>query len=84
MQNSRQYTFIKITGMLKAENIMLNKYYIWDILQIYWKEVTVIFNENNINLPRVVPIKCQDKIKVRPLIKRELLFFHLMLKQGIM
>ena len=59
----------KITGMLKTENINLNKYYIWDMLQIDWKEVTVTFNGNKINLPRVVTIKLQDKIKVRHLIK---------------
>ena len=73
----------KITGMLKAENIKLNKNYIWDMLEIDWKEVTVTFNENKINLPRVVKIKLQDKIKVRHLMNREPLLFHLMLKQGI-
>ena len=43
-----------------------------------------MFNENKINLPRVITIKLQDKIKVKHLMKRELLLFHLMLKQGIM
>ena len=47
----------KITGTLKTENIKLNKNYIWDTLEIYWKEVTVTFNENKINFPRVVTIK---------------------------
>ena len=74
----------KITGTLKAENIKLNKNYIWDMLEIDSKEVTVTFNENKINLPTVVTIKLHDKIKLRCLIKRELLLFHLMLKQGIM
>ena len=74
----------KITGMLKAENIKLNKNYIWDMLEIDWKEVTVTFNDIKINLPRVVTIKLQDKIKVRHLMKREPLLFNLMLKQGIM
>ena len=69
----------KITGMLKPENIKLNKNYIWDTLEIDWKEVTVTFNDNKINLPRVVTIKLQDKIKM----KKEPLLFHLMLKQGI-
>ena len=64
--------------MLKAENIKLNKIYIWDTLGIAWKEVTVTFNGNKIDLPRVVIIKLQDKIKVR-----RLMLFHLMLKQGI-
>ena len=41
----------KITGALKAENIKLNKNYIWDRLEIDWKDVTVTFNENEINLP---------------------------------
>ena len=70
--------------MLKAENIKPNKNYIWDMLKIDWKEVTVTFNENKFNLLRVVTIKCQDKVKVRCLMKRELLLFHLKLKQGIM
>ena len=43
----------------------------------------VTFNENKISLPRVVTIKLQDKIKVRCLMKREPLLFHLILKQGI-
>ena len=73
----------KITGMLKPENIKLNKNYIWNMLEIDWKEVIVIFNDNKVNLPRVVTIKLQDKIKIRCLMKKEPLLFHLMLKQGI-
>ena len=42
------------------------------------------FNGNKIDLPKVVIIKLQDKIKVRRLMNREPLLFHLMLKQGIM
>ena len=73
----------KMTGMLKAKNIKLNKNYIWDMLEIDWKEVTVTFNDNKVNLPRVVTIKLQNKIKVRHLMKREPLLFYLMLKQRI-
>ena len=73
----------KIIGMLKAENINLNKNYLWDTLEIDWKEVTVTFIGNKIDLPKVVIIKLQDKIKVRRLMNREPLLFHLMLKQGI-
>ena len=69
--------------MLKAKNIELNKNYIGDTLEIDQKEVTMTFNENKINLPRLVTIKLQDRIKVRHLMNRELLLFHLMLKQGI-
>ena len=34
----------KIIGTLKAENIKLIKNYLWDTLEIDWKEVTVTFN----------------------------------------
>ena len=40
----------KIIGTLKAEYGKLNKNYIWDMLEIDWKEVTVTFNENKMNL----------------------------------
>ena len=46
----------KIIGTLKPENIKLNQNYIWDTLEIDWKEVTMTFNDNKINLPRVVTI----------------------------
>ena len=60
----------KITGMLKSENIKLNKNYISDMLEIDWKEVTVTFNDKTINLPRVVTIKLQNRIKIRCLMKK--------------
>ena len=39
----------KIIGMLKAKSIKLNKYYLWDTLEIDKKEVTVTFNGNKID-----------------------------------
>ena len=73
----------KVIGMVKAENIKVNKNYLIDTLEIDWKEVTGTFNNNKINLPKIVVIKPQDKIKVRRLTNRKPLLFHLMLKQGI-
>ena len=73
----------KIRGMLKPKNIKLNKNYSWDTMEINWKEVTMTFNDNKINLPKIVVIKLQDKIKVRRLMNREPLLFHVMIKQGI-
>ena len=73
----------KTIGRLKAKNIKLNKNYLWDTLEIDWIEVTVTFNGNKIDLPKVVIVKLQDKIKVRRLMNRKPLLFHLMLKQGI-
>ena len=70
----------KFMGMLKTENIKLNKSYIWDTLEIDWKEVSVTFNDNKVNLPRIVTIKLRDKIKIRSMMKKEPLLFHIMLK----
>ena len=55
----------KIIGTLKAKNIKLIKNYSCDTLEIDWKEVTVTFSGDKIDLLRVVIIKLQDKIKVR-------------------
>ena len=73
----------KTRGMLKPENIKLNRNYIWDTLEIDWKEVSVTFHDNKINLPRIITIKLRDKIKIRCLMKKEPILFHIMLKQGI-
>ena len=73
----------KIKGTLKSKNIKLNKNYLWDTLETDWKEVTVTFNDKKIELPRIGAIRIWDKIKVRRLINRELLLFHVMIRQGI-
>ena len=73
----------KITGMLNSENVKLNQNYIWDTLEIDSKEVNMTFNGNKVNLPRLVMMKPRDKFKIRHMIKKELLLFHIMLKQGI-
>ena len=39
-------------------------------------------NENKINIPKSVMIKFKDKFKIRHIMKRELLYFHIMLRQG--
>ena len=73
----------KTKGTLKLEDIKLNKNYIWDTLEIDWKEVTVTFNDNKINLPRIIVVRLHDKIKVRRLMSGQPLLFHMKIKQGI-
>ena len=41
------------------------------------------FSDNKIDLCKIIVIKLQDKIKVRRLMNRKTLLFHLMLKQGL-
>ena len=73
----------KITGTLNSENVKLNRKYIWDTLEIDWKEVNVTFNGNQVNLLKLVTIKLTDRFKIRHMMKKEPLLFHIMLKQGI-
>ena len=73
----------KIKGTLKSGDVNLNRNYLWDTLEIDWKEVTVTFNDNKIELPKIVAIKIQAKIKVRRLMNREPIIFHMMIRQGI-
>ena len=42
----------KIKGAQKSGDIKLHKNYLWDTLEIDWKEVTVTFNDNKIELPK--------------------------------
>ena len=71
----------KIKGPLKSRDIKLDKNYLWDTLEIAWNGVTVTFNHNNIKLPKKVVIEVWDKIKVRRLMNREPLNFHMMIRQ---
>ena len=47
----------KIKGMLKLEDIKLNKNYLWDTLEINWNGIKLSFNGNEINLPKIITIK---------------------------
>ena len=73
----------KLNGALKPRDIKLNKNCLWDTLEIDWNGVTVTFNNDKTELPKIVAIKIQDKIKVRRLMIIQPLNFHVMIRQGI-
>ena len=73
----------KITGTLKSEDIKLNRNYLWDTLEINWNKIIITFNDNKIDLPKIVTITMQDKTRVRRLMNREPLNLHMMIRQGI-
>ena len=62
----------KITGTLPSEDIKLNKNYLWDTLEINWDKIKLCFNSNEMELPKLVMIKIQDKIRVRRMLSREM------------
>ena len=61
----------KIIGTLTSEDVRLNKNYLWDNLEINWDKIKLSFNSNEIELPKLVTIKIQDKIRVRRMMSRE-------------
>ena len=63
---------LKITGTLTSEDIKLNRNYLWDTLEINWDKINLVFNSNEIKLPKLVMIKMQDKIRVRRMMSREM------------
>ena len=71
----------KIRRILTPDKVKLKEHYIWDILDIDWKEVKVTFNGKAINLLKSVTIILWDKFKVRHMMESQPLLFHLMLKQ---
>ena len=47
----------KIKGTLKPRDRKLNRNYLWDALEINWNEIILTFNENKIDLPKIITIK---------------------------
>ena len=76
------YLFI-IKGMLTPENVKLKRNILWNVIELDWKEVNMTLNGNKINLPKSVIVKFRDKFKIRCIVKRKSLLFHIMLKQGL-
>ena len=72
----------RIRGRLTIENVRFKRNWIWDVLEIDWRDVSMMLNGNEINLPRSVVLPLRDKIRARKLLRRQPLFFHMMLKQG--
>ena len=73
----------RIKGTLKSEDIKLNRNYLLDTLEINWNKITITFNDKKIDLPKIVTIKMRDKFRVRRLMNREPLNFHVMIRQEI-
>ena len=75
----------RIAGSIHLFRIRVYKFkinWIWDVLEIDWKEVRVTLNGNEINLPTSVILPFTDKIRARRLIRKQPLLLHVMLKQG--
>ena len=80
---ARSIHLFKITRMVTPENVKLKRNILWDVIELDWKEVNMALNGNKINLPPSVTIRFKDIFKIRCIVNREPLLFHIMLKQGM-
>ena len=51
----------KITRILTPEKVKLNKHYIWNLIEVDWKEIKVMFDGKAISLLKSVTIKFRNK-----------------------
>ena len=58
----------KLMESLQREDVSLHRNKVWDIIDINWRNITVMVNGNIINLPGLVIIPFRDKFKVRQMI----------------
>ena len=79
---ARSIHLFRIRGRLNPENVKLKKNWIWDILEIGWSDVSITLNDNEIDLPSLVIIPFKERYRARRLLRKHLLPFYVMLKQG--
>ena len=72
----------RIRGKLTPECIKFKKNWIWDVLEIDWKEVRVTLNGNEVTLPTLVILPFKHKFRAKELVRKQPLLLHMMLKQG--
>ena len=79
---ARSIHLFRIRGRLNSENVKLKKNWIWDVLEIDWSDISITLNDNEIDLPSSVIIPFKERYRARRLLRKHLLLFYVMLKQG--
>ena len=72
----------RIRGRLNPDNVKLKKNWIWDVLEIDWSDISIMLNDNEIDLPSSVIILFKERYRTRRLLRKHPLLFYIMLKQG--
>ena len=79
---ARSIHLFRIRGRLNPENVKLKKNWIWDILEIDWSNISITLNENKVDLSSSVIIPFRVKYRARRFLRKQMLLYHVMLKQG--
>ena len=72
----------RIRVKLTPENVKLKKNWIWDVLEIDWLNASITLNKNEVGLPSSVIIPFKERYRARRFLRKHLLLFYVMLKQG--
>ena len=67
----------KITEKLTHKHVTLKRKTMCDVIEIDWKDVSMTLNGNKVHLPKLVIIPLRDKFKIRHIVRREPLLFHI-------
>ena len=70
-KTSGSFHLFKVTGTLMPEDMKLNRNYLWDTLEINRDKIKLVFDSNEIKLPKIIMIKMEDKIRVRRMMSME-------------
>ena len=79
---ARSIHLFKIRGRLNPVHVRLKKNWIWDVLEIDWSDVSITLNDNETGLPSLIIIPFKERYRARRLLRKHLLLFYIMLKQG--
>ena len=79
---ARSIHVFRIKGRLNLENVKLKKNWILDVLEIDCSNISITLNDNKIDLPSSVIIPFKERYRARRLLRKHLLLFYVMLKQG--
>ena len=78
---ARSIHLFRIRGRLNPENVKLKKNWIWDVLEIDWSNISIMLNDNEIDLPSSVIIPFKERYRARRLLRKHPLLFYVMLKE---
>ena len=79
---ARSIHLFRIRRRLNLESVKLKKNWIWDVLEIDWSNINITLNNDEIDLPSSVIIPFKERYRARRLLRKYLLLFYIMLKQG--
>ena len=72
----------RLRERLNPQNVKLKKNWIWDVLEIDWSNISIMLNKNEIHLPSSVIIPFRERYRARRFLRKQMLLYHVMLKQG--